>query len=36
MRGGLCVLKVAQKECIVGLSKKEKLEPRFMGTFEVR
>ena len=35
MRGGRCVLKIAQKEGIVRFGKKEKLESRFIGTLEV-
>ena len=34
MRGGPCVLKIAQKDVIVRFGKKEKLEPRFIGILE--
>ena len=35
IRGGLCVLKIAQKDGIVRFGKKEKLEPRFSGILEI-
>ena len=35
MRGGLCVLNIAQKDGIVRFSKKEKLELRFSGIHEI-